>query len=121
MARQCRETLAALTTGEPVVGLVPDAAFANAAPAAFVRRLKRLPRLVLALANTAHTAAGTGAPPEFLAVGTAWGPLAETQDFLRKLFESNDQFSSPTDFIGSVNNAPAGQVALLLSAQSPMA
>jgi hypothetical protein len=92
---------------------------AKAAPAAFVRRLKRLPRLMLGLANTAHTMAGIVGPPEFLAVGTAWGPLAETQEFLRKLFESNDQFSSPMDFIGSVNNAPAGQVALLLSAQAP--
>jgi 3-oxoacyl-(acyl-carrier-protein) synthase len=113
------ETLGALTAGDVVMGLVPDAAFAKAAPAAFVRRLRRLPRLMIGLANTAHAAAGTNAPPEFLAVGTAWGPLAETREFLRKLFESNDQFSSPMDFIGSVNNAPAGQVALLLSAQSP--
>jgi 3-oxoacyl-(acyl-carrier-protein) synthase len=113
------ETLAAVGAGESVAGLVPDGAFAKAAPAGFVRRLKRLPRLMLALANTAHTAAGTKGPPEFLAVGTAWGPLAETQDFLRKLFESNDQFSSPMDFIGSVNNAPAGQVALLLAAHAP--
>jgi hypothetical protein len=113
------EMLVALRAGQPVAGLVPDAAFSKAAPAAFIRRLKRLPRLMLALANTAHGAAGLGGAPDLLAVGTAWGPLAETQEFLRKLFESNDQFSSPMDFIGSVNNAPAGQVALLLDAQSP--
>jgi hypothetical protein len=88
-------------------------------PAAFVRRLKRLPRLVLALAQTAHAASGESAPPEFVALGTAWGPLAETQNFLRKLFESAEQFSSPTDFIGSVHNAPAGQVALLLGTTGP--
>lgn len=113
------ETLVALAAGESAGGLVPDAAFAKAAPAAFIRRLKRLPRLMLALANTAHAGSGATAAPDFLAVGTAWGPLAETQEFLRKLFESGDQFSSPTDFIGSVNNAPAGQVALLLGAHSP--
>jgi hypothetical protein len=74
---------------------------------------------MLALAHTAHTASGRSTPPETIAAGTAWGPLAETQDFLRKLFESGDQFSSPTDFIGSVHNAPAGQIALLLGCQAP--
>jgi 3-oxoacyl-[acyl-carrier-protein] synthase-1/3-oxoacyl-[acyl-carrier-protein] synthase II len=113
------ETLLALEAGESATGLVPDGAFANAAPAAFVRRLRRLPRLVLALATSAQSGAGALSPPAHLAVGTAWGPLAETWEFLRKLFESNDQFSSPMDFIGSVNNAPAGQVALLLGARSP--
>jgi 3-oxoacyl-(acyl-carrier-protein) synthase len=108
-----------LAAGKTVAGFVPDTTFAKAAPAAFVRRLKRLPRLMLALAQTAHAMSGRSAPPDLLAVGTAWGPLAETRDFLRKLFETNDQFSSPMDFIGSVHNAPAGQVALLLGAQAP--
>ncbi len=113
------DTWAALVAAKKVAGFVPDACFAGAAPAAFIRRLKRLPRLMLALAQTAHTASGRSTPPDLLAVGTAWGPLAETQDFLRKLFETGDQFSSPMDFIGSVHNAPAGQVALLLAAQAP--
>jgi len=113
------ETWAALLAGETVAGFVPDAAFNKAAPAAFIRRLKRLPRLMLALAQTALQVSGRTSPPALLATGTAWGPLAETQDFLRKLFETGDQFSSPMDFIGSVHNAPAGQVALLLGAQGP--
>lgn len=113
------ETVAALAAGQTAGGLVPDQAFAQAVPAAFIRRLKRLPRLMLALAHTAHIGSAASAAPDFVAVGTAWGPLAETQEFLRKLFETGDQFSSPTDFIGSVNNAPAGQVALLLGAHAP--
>ncbi len=113
------ETWAALAAGEPVAGLVPDAAFAQAAPAALVRRLKRLPRLALALARTAHAADGQASPPAVIATGTAWGPLAETKDFLRKLFDSGDQFSSPMDFIGSVHNAPAAQIALLLACHAP--
>ena len=113
------ETWKALLAGESVAGFVPDAVFSKAAPAAFIRRLKRLPRLMLALAQTALHASGRTSPPDLLATGTAWGPLAETQDFLRKLFETGDQFSSPMDFIGSVHNAPAGQVALLLGAQAP--
>jgi 3-oxoacyl-(acyl-carrier-protein) synthase len=113
------DTWKALAAGQSALGFVPDAAFANIVQAAFVRRLKRLPRLMLALAQTAHAASGEKMPPELIAVGTAWGPLAETQNFLRKLFETADQFSSPTDFIGSVHNAPAGQVALLLGATAP--
>ncbi|MBN2577092.1 MAG: beta-ketoacyl-[acyl-carrier-protein] synthase family protein [Deltaproteobacteria bacterium] len=113
------ETWAALLAGESPVGLVPDTAFAKAAPAAFVRRLRRLPRLMLALAQTVQSANGRTVPPGAIVAGTAWGPLAETQDFLRKLFESGDQFSSPMDFVGSVHNAPAGQIALLLGCQAP--
>jgi 3-oxoacyl-(acyl-carrier-protein) synthase len=113
------QTWEALISGESAAGFVPDAAFSKAVPNAFVRRLKRLPRLMLALAQTALQASGRTSPPALLATGTAWGPLAETQDFLRKLFETGDQFSSPMDFIGSVHNAPAGQVALLLGAQGP--
>lgn len=113
------QTWQALLAGESVAGFVPEAAFSKATPAAFIRRLKRLPRLMLALAQTALRSSGRSTPPDLLATGTAWGPLAETQDFLRKLFETGDQFSSPMDFIGSVHNAPAGQVALLLGAQAP--
>ena len=113
------DTWNALVAGQSVAGFVPDAAFGKTLHAGFVRRLKRLPRLMLALAQTAHAASGETSPPEFVAVGTAWGPLAETQDFLRKLFESAEQFSSPIDFIGSVHNAPAGQVAMLLGATAP--
>jgi 3-oxoacyl-(acyl-carrier-protein) synthase len=113
------DTWNALGAGQSAAGFVPDAVFSKAVQAAFVRRLKRLPRLVLALAQTAHAASGQSAAPEFVALGTAWGPLAETQDFLRKLFETDEQFSSPTDFIGSVHNAPAGHVALLLGATAP--
>jgi 3-oxoacyl-(acyl-carrier-protein) synthase len=113
------QTWDALLHGSAVVGFVPDAAFAKAVAAPYTRRLKRLPRLMLALAQTAHQISGVTQPPGLIAVGTAWGPLAETQDFLRKLFESGEQFSSPTDFIGSVHNAPAGQVALLLGATGP--
>ena len=113
------DTWNALVAGKGTVGFVPDAVFSKAVQAAFVRRLKRLPRLLLALAQSAHATSGEQSPPDFIALGTAWGPLAETQDFLRKLFETAEQFSSPTDFIGSVHNAPAGQVALLFGATAP--
>ncbi len=87
-----------------------------ALPAAQVRRLKRLPRMALALSSAVRQNAGLDCPPESVFWGTGWGPLSETYDFLTKLQESDEKFTSPTDFIGSVHNAPAGQVAMLLGA-----
>ena len=58
-----------------------------------------------------------GRRPVAVSLGTAWGALSETHDFLRRLFETRQQFPSPTDFIGSVHNAPAGQIAMLLGAK----
>ena len=52
-------------------------------------------------------------------MGTSWGALSETYDFLNRLAESNEQFPSPTDFVGSVHNGPASQVALLFGATGP--
>jgi 3-oxoacyl-[acyl-carrier-protein] synthase-1/3-oxoacyl-[acyl-carrier-protein] synthase II len=85
-------------------------------PPAQVRRLKRLPRMALALALAAHRDAHLKNSPGSVFWGTGWGPLSETYDFLMKLQESDEKFTSPTDFIGSVHNAPAGQVAMLFGA-----
>ena len=82
-----------------------------------IRRLKRLSRLVMALAVQAKAAAISDGSLDAIYFGTAWGPLSETHDFLVKLFDSGERLASPTDFIGSVHNAPAGQAALLLSAK----
>lgn len=118
-AGDLEQTWQALARGQSVAGFVPDDTFAKTVAAPFARRLKRLPRMTLALAQAAFQGSGGGRPPGLVAMGTAWGPLAETREFLRKLFESGEQFSSPTDFIGSVHNAPAGQAALLLGATGP--
>ena len=45
------------------------------------------------------------------------GSLSETYDFLIRLFESGERLSSPTDFVGTVHNAIAGQLALWSGAQ----
>jgi hypothetical protein len=84
-----------------------------------VRRLKRLPRMALSLAVAAHASSGTAEPPASIFLGTGWGGLSETHDFLSRLFSTEERFTSPTDFIGSVHNAPAGQVAILLQAKGP--
>jgi len=87
-----------------------------------LRRLRRLPRITLILARAAQKAAGmadAAGLPGGIFFGTGWGPLTETNDFLKQLFASAEQFTSPTDFIGSVHNAPASQAAIRLKATGP--
>jgi 3-oxoacyl-[acyl-carrier-protein] synthase-1/3-oxoacyl-[acyl-carrier-protein] synthase II len=81
-----------------------------------VRRLKRFPRLALSLAIAAHENSSTGDNPAAVFLGTGWGALSETYDFLDRLFETDEQFPSPTDFVGSVHNAAAGQIAMQFQA-----
>ena len=105
--------------GAPVKGMLNPEALATHLPQRVVRRLKRLPRLVLTLAAAACACRDDIGPPQAVFFGTGWGPLSEAYDFLMKLFESGEQFTSPTDFIGSVHNAAAGQAALQLNATGP--
>jgi 3-oxoacyl-[acyl-carrier-protein] synthase-1/3-oxoacyl-[acyl-carrier-protein] synthase II len=79
-----------------------------------IRRLKRLPIMALALAKAACDPIAQVDRPSAVCLGTGWGALSETHDFLQRLFETRQAFPSPMDFIGSVHNAPAGQIAMLL-------
>ena len=110
-------TLERLRRGESCAGIPPAEAVSKRLPPREVRRLKRLPRIALSLAIVARETAPGVPGPSALFFGTAWGPLSETYDFLAKLFESGEQFTSPTDFVGSVHNAPAGQAAIMLGAR----
>jgi 3-oxoacyl-(acyl-carrier-protein) synthase len=96
--------------------MVAADSLAEKLPPGLVRRLKRLPRLALALALAAHKHSGLVHQPSTVFMGSGWGALSETCDFLNRLAESQDQFPSPTDFVGSVHNGPAGQVAILCGA-----
>lgn len=102
--------------GRSVAGLVPESAVAE--PGAG-RRLRKLSRVFLLLARRAHEASGQTSAPEVVSVGTAGGPLFETENFLRKLFQTKQLYSSPVDFAGSVHNAAAGQIAQMLQAHGP--
>ena len=111
-AGHTEETLARLRAGEPCKGVIPLEELSRHQPARLVRRLKFMPRLALALADEAQRRSGASPPPAAVFVGTGWGALSETHGFLNSLFETGDRFPSPTDFVGSVHNAPAGQVAI---------
>jgi 3-oxoacyl-(acyl-carrier-protein) synthase len=103
--------------GGDCAGCLDEASLCQGLPPRTIRRLKRLPRLALALAEQVCQGVPAEALPAAVSLGTAWGALSETHDFLQRLFETRQQFPSPTDFIGSVHNAPAGQVAMHLGAR----
>ena len=106
-------TLTRLRAGESCKGVLRLDDISAILPAHRVRRLKCLPRMVMALAEDARTRSGTKDPPASIFFGTGWGALSETNAFFKGLFETGERFPSPTDFIGSVHNAPAGQVAMM--------
>jgi 3-oxoacyl-[acyl-carrier-protein] synthase I len=82
-------------------------------PARKVRRLKRFSRIALALATAAKEDSGLQQSPHSVFMGSGWGALSETYDFIDKLQSSNEKFPSPIDFVGSVHNSAAGQVAIM--------
>ncbi len=111
-------TLERLRSGQPCTGKLDEKALCEGLPPRDIRRLKRLSQMALALSNGTSACDNTISPSSIY-FGTAWGSLSETADFLEGLFASEEKFSSPTDFIGSVHNAPAGQIALKTHATGP--
>ncbi|MBI5487879.1 MAG: beta-ketoacyl synthase chain length factor [Deltaproteobacteria bacterium] len=112
-------TLAAFRAGASCAGTAADEVLTAGLPPRVVRRIRRLPRMALALSEAARDAAGATGAPRSVFFGTAWGPLSETHEFLAALFASGDRFASPTDFVGSVHNAPAGGLAIRHGASGP--
>lgn len=112
-----RSTWKAFAAGRPCGGCLDDQTVCQELSPRTIRRLKRLPKLALALASRACRNVPAGQMPQAVSLGTAWGALSETHDFLGRLFETGQQFPSPTDFVGSVHNAPAGQIAMMLGAR----
>ncbi len=108
--------ITALQTGKLAAGRVQSARLATGLDPGRIRRLKRLPRMALSMAAAARNNMNPAGSVQAIFMGTGWGAQGETHDFLHRLFETEERFPSPTDFVGSVHNAPAGQVAMLLGA-----
>jgi len=111
------ETRRAFFVGHACRGVLAGGALAQGLAPRLIRRLKRLPQMALSLAVHACDGVDTERMPVMVSFGTAWGALSETHGFLERLIETGQQYPSPTDFIGSVHNAPAGQIAMLLGAK----
>ncbi len=109
-------TMEKLLAGESVAGRPADDQVSRGLDPGKIRRLKRLPRMALNLSRSAFAHCGPGNTPRSVFMGTGWGALSETHAFLERLAETDERFPSPTDFVGSVHNGPAGQVALMFEA-----
>ncbi len=118
-AGDAEQTLSRLAQGLSCAGTLSSEELSKGLPPKEIRRLKRLPRIALALSAMACEQGKTPEKPDSVFWGTGWGSLSETRDFLQRLFESDHQFTSPIDFIGSVHNAPAGNVAIRYAAEGP--
>jgi len=113
------ETLNAFTKGLNCRGLLSEKEISSSLSTRAARRLKRLSRMGLSLATAACGDAGDSKKPGAVFFGTGWGALSETHDFLNALYETDERFSSPTDFMGSVHNATAGRIAVKFNATGP--
>jgi 3-oxoacyl-[acyl-carrier-protein] synthase-1/3-oxoacyl-[acyl-carrier-protein] synthase II len=113
------QTLADLLQGKGCRGMLPAAEISKNLALGTVRRLKRLPRMALALAIAAHEVSAFPASPAAIFFGTGWGPLSETYDFFDNMCQSNEELTSPTNFVGSVHNSPAGQIAIHFQSTGP--
>lgn len=77
-----------------------------------LRRMSKAVRMGVAAARMSLTGAGLERP-DALSIGTAMGCLQDTEVFLAKMTEQNEQMLTPTAFIQSTHNTVAGQIALL--------
>lgn len=111
------ETRERFFAGQSCAGCLVEGRLAEGLAPRTIRRFKRLSRMSLALAVNACGGVPADRLPVAVSMGTAWGALSETHDFLQRLTETDQQFPSPTDFVGSVHNAPAGQIAMLMGAK----
>jgi len=113
------ETLKSISQGKECTGILLEKELTRNLPAKKVRRMKRLPKIVLSLGVEACENSSLEEKPGSLFFGTGWGSLSETFNFTTQLIDSADKFASPTDFIGSVHNASAGQAAIEFDATGP--
>ncbi len=97
---------------QSMAGTLDSSTMAEQLPLRSIRRLGRFARMGLALAAAAKNDADIEQSPHAVFMGSGWGALSETWDFLEKLRSTGEQFPSPIDFVGSVHNSAAGQIAI---------
>lgn len=76
-----------------------------------LRRMSKIIRMGLVCALDAMQQSGNNMP-DAINVGTGLGCVKDTDIFLNKLLDNNEQFLTPTAFINSTHNTIAGQIAL---------
>jgi len=112
-AGHTRESLENFSKLVAIGGVLDIESISEHLPTRKIRRLKRFSRIALALAAAAKEDSGLDESPHSVFMGSGWGALSETYDFIDKLQSSNEKFPSPIDFVGSVHNGATGQIAIL--------
>ncbi|HOZ52484.1 MAG TPA: beta-ketoacyl synthase chain length factor [Chitinophagaceae bacterium] len=77
-----------------------------------LRRMSKVIRIGIASAKQALSDAGLETP-DIITLGTAYGCLSDTENFLGKILTQNENMLTPTAFIQSTHNTVSGQIALL--------
>lgn len=81
-------------------------------PVMQLRRMSRAVRMGVIAAKKAMEGVGIEKPDAY-SLGTAYGCLQDTEKFLDKMIEQEEQMLTPTAFIQSTHNTVGGQIALL--------
>jgi hypothetical protein len=88
----------------------PD--YSSYIPPMQLRRMSKAVRIGIGASKICMAAAGIE-KPDAISIGTAMGCLADTELFLNKMVEQDEQMLTPTTFIQSTHNTVSGQIALL--------
>jgi|APGre2960657404_1045060.scaffolds.fasta_scaffold03720_4 3-oxoacyl-[acyl-carrier-protein] synthase II len=78
-----------------------------------IRRMSRIIRMGVAAAMECLQEADVKAP-DAIVTGTAYGCLEDTNSFLSKMVEFNEELLTPTSFIQSTHNTIGAQIGLML-------
>ncbi|MFT4061060.1 MAG: beta-ketoacyl synthase chain length factor [Edaphocola sp.] len=97
------------TTQQIATAQEPD--YKNLIPPMQLRRMTKPVRTGIAAARMTLEPLGREQPAS-IHVGTAWGMLQDSEHFLQKMIEQQEQMLAPTAFIQSTHNTVAGQIAL---------
>ncbi|MCH5716325.1 beta-ketoacyl synthase N-terminal-like domain-containing protein [Niabella hibiscisoli] len=98
-------------SGDQLRCVEPD--YTKYVDAKLIRRMSRIIKMGVAAASEALSHANLQSP-DAIVTGTAYGCLADTDQFLTRLVEFKETLLSPTAFIQSTHNTVAAQIALML-------
>jgi len=98
-------------TGDKLSCIEPD--YTKYVDPKLIRRMSRIIKMGMAAAMETLQQSGIG-QPDAIITGTAYGCLADTETFLTRLVEFNEEHLSPTAFIQSTHNTVGAQIALQL-------
>ncbi|HRN48037.1 MAG TPA: beta-ketoacyl synthase chain length factor [Niabella sp.] len=101
----------AVYTGDKLNCIEPD--YSKYIDPKLIRRMSRIIKMGVAAAMEALKDAELSMPDAII-TGTAYGCLADTDAFLSRMVEFNEELLSPTSFIQSTHNTVGAQIALML-------